>query len=40
VVLSLVFTAGTVDADDPEAVRAYLRAVVRMWTSATVASSA
>ena len=32
VVLSLVFTAGTVDADDPEAVRAYLRSVVTMWT--------
>ncbi|MDN5857123.1 MAG: TetR/AcrR family transcriptional regulator [Pseudonocardia sp.] len=31
VVLSLVFTAGTVDADDPEAVRAYLRSAVGMW---------
>lgn len=33
VVLSLVFTAGTVDADDPEAVRAYLRSVIGMWTA-------
>ena len=40
VVLSLVFTAGTVDADDPEAVRAYLCAVVGMWTTATVPSPA
>jgi AcrR family transcriptional regulator len=40
VVLSLVFTAGTVDADDPEAVRVYLRAVVGMWTTATVPSPA
>jgi AcrR family transcriptional regulator len=40
VVLSLVFTAGTVDADDPAAVRDYLRAVVAMWTSATAATPA
>jgi AcrR family transcriptional regulator len=38
VVLSLVFTAGTIDADDPEAVRAYLRAVVGMWTGAAAPS--
>ncbi|MGI5130971.1 TetR/AcrR family transcriptional regulator [Pseudonocardia sp. CA-107938] len=40
VVLSLVFTAGTVDADDPDAVRGYLRAVASMWTGATAPNPA
>lgn len=39
VVLSLVFTAGTVDADDPEAVRAYLRSVVALWTHTPVSGT-